>query len=119
LEFITVSLLYNSLSKLAQLRGRTRGRAQKEFFIIDEWNAKGKDGITINYVARARRRMEKKANDTFIHLFKDLLSSEALHRIKRTVLGIGAIFRPLTSTLSFGREGKKRCERHVEVITSG
>jgi hypothetical protein len=46
-------------------------------------------------------------DDTFIHLFKDLLSSEALHRIKRTVLGIGTIFPFLLPHSAFGWRERK------------
>lgn len=53
------------------------------------------------------KKKEAPLNDTFIHLFKDLLSSEALHRIKRTVLGIGTIFPPLPTHTAFGRRKRK------------
>jgi hypothetical protein len=51
------------------------------------------------------RKKEAPLDDTFIHLFKDLLSFEALHRIKRTVLGIGTIFPPPHT--DFGRRKRK------------
>ena len=51
---------------------------------VGEWNAKGNDGITINYATTKRREGKEAPLDaipSYISL-KDLLSSEALHRIK-------------------------------------
>lgn len=87
---------------------------QKEF-IADERNAKGNDGITINYIAkhddeenRSKKQRIQPLDDTFIHLLEDLLSSAALHRIKEQFLEL--------EMLSSFRRGAARQDM---VITSG
>lgn len=109
LEFIPISLLLNSLLNslnYGRCRKRILDRRRRVECKRQRWDY-NKLYRTETSSTKSGKKKAAPLHDTFIHLLKDLLSCEALHRIKRTVLGIGTIFPFLLRHSAFGQRERK------------